>query len=188
MAANPTKSNEIQRNPKYSRLEQSRARQTVSPLRHPSSVDFGWTSVEFGGLRLEFGGVRWASLDLGWTSVDFGGVRWSLTPPSVEFNSTEVQPKSTELHRSPTKIHRTPPKSNRSPTKPTELHRTPTEVHRTQPKSNRSPPNSTEVQPKSIELGCRRGDTVWRARDCSRREYFGFRWICRQREVVPESY
>ena len=113
------KSNEIQRNPKYSRLEQSRARQTVSPLRQPSSVDFGWTSVEFGGLRLEFGGVRWISVEFGglrWSSVELNSTSVELNSTSVELNSTELQPKSTELHRSPTEVHRTPPKSIRSPT------------------------------------------------------------------------
>ena len=112
------KSNEIQRNPKYSRLEQSRARQTVSPLRQPSSVDFGWTSVEFGGLRLEFGGVRWISVEFGglrWSSVELNSTSVELNSTSVELNSTELQPKSTELHRSPTEVHRTPPKSNQNP-------------------------------------------------------------------------
>ena len=117
------KSNEIQRNPKYFRLEQSRARQTVSPLAKQLQtvsslqLDFGWTSVEFGGLRLDFGGVRWTSVGVRWSLTppkwSLTPPKWSLTPPnSTELhrnppNSTELQPKSTELHRSPTKIHRT---------------------------------------------------------------------------------
>ena len=106
---------QIQRNPKYSRLEQSRARQTVSPLRQPSSVDFGWTSVEFGGLRLEFGGVRWISVEFGglrWSSVELNSTSVELNSTSVELNSTELQPKSTEVQ----------PKSNRSPPNSTEAH------------------------------------------------------------------
>ena len=105
---------------------------------------------------MDFGGVWWTSVGLRWSSVDFG---WS----SVEFNSTEVEFNSTEVEFNSTELHRSPPNS--------------TEIHLTPPNSNRSPPNSTEVQPKSTELGCRRCETVWRARDCSRREYFGFRWI-----------
>ena len=74
LAANPTKSNEIQRHPKntpvwnnHELAKQCHPSLNSSKQCHPfswtsdglrwSSVDFGWTSVEFGGLRLEFGGV-----------------------------------------------------------------------------------------------------------------------------------
>ena len=109
---------------------------------------------------MDFGGVRWTSVGLRWSSVDFGWI-------SVEFNSTEVQPKSTE-------VHRTPPK-------PTEVHRSPTEVHRTPPKSNQNPPNW-------VVGGVTLFGELVIVPDESILDFVGFRWICRQREVVPESY
>ena len=128
-----------------------------------TSVGLRWSSVDFGWSSVEFGGLRWTSVGLRWISVEFGGLRWS----SVDFGWTSVELNSTDggvkLHRTPTEVHRTPPKSNRSPT-----------------------------------AGMPLFGAVWRGvtlfgelvivPDGSILDFVGFRSICRQREVAPESY